>query len=116
MKKSLTILILFISTSVWAGECTEEFSWLPNSESNLAGYKIYYGIEDGVYLNHVDVGKPATIEGRVNGTVTGLDCGQPYYFVCVAYNFYQTPSEYSEAVFIESVGRLKAPQDFRILK
>jgi len=43
----------------------------------------------------VNVGKPAPVAGRIQGTVPGLTCGQTYYFVCVAVNDANLESAYS---------------------
>ena len=60
-----------------AADCTESFSWLPNPESNIAGYKIYYGQTDGgPYPNEVNVGSPEPVDGRIYGQVAELTCGQ----------------------------------------
>jgi len=51
----------------------ETFSWIPNIESNIAGYKIYYSQSNGgSYPNVVNIGKPAPVDGRIQGTVPGL--------------------------------------------
>ncbi|MDD5206707.1 MAG: fibronectin type III domain-containing protein, partial [Desulfobacterales bacterium] len=39
--------------------------WNASSETNLAGYKIYYGTQSRVYTNSIDVGN------TTNYTVTG---------------------------------------------
>ena len=51
----LTLFIFFFYniSSLQAAEAT--FTWTPNSESNLAGYKIYYGTSSGDYSNAIDV-------------------------------------------------------------
>lgn len=60
---------LFCETAV-AGDCIETFSWDPNTESNIAGYKIYYGqTEGGPYPNAVDVGDPEPVDGRIYATI-----------------------------------------------
>ncbi len=52
---SIVTLILFISsTNVYSAQAT--LAWTPNSESDLAGYKVYYGNSSGIYDNSVDVG------------------------------------------------------------
>ncbi|MCD4720921.1 MAG: fibronectin type III domain-containing protein [Desulfobacula sp.] len=86
----------FLLGGTASADCVEIFSWLPNSESNITGYKIYYGqTNGGPYPNVVNVGKPAPVEGRIHGTVPGLTCGQQYYFVCVAVNDADIESAYS---------------------
>ena len=87
-----------------AAECNQTFSWLPNSETELAGYKIYYGTSDGgPYGSIVDVGNPALVDGRVYGEVTGLTCGVNYFFVCVAYDSQDEESDYSQQVSVTAL-------------
>ena len=68
---------------VWAKPCS--FSWLPNSETHLKGYKLYYGTEPGIYTVVTDVGLPDTVDGRVHATLPMCVPGT-YYFVCTAYS------------------------------
>ena len=55
-------------------------AWDPNADSNLAGYKLYYGTAPGVYDRIIDAGN------RTNVTVTELVSGSVYFFVVTAYN------------------------------
>ncbi len=92
----LVIVGFFLLYETAFADCVETFSWVPNTESNLAGYKIYYGQTDGgSYPNVVNVGNPETVDGRIQGTVTGLTCGEEYFFVCVAVNDSGVESTYS---------------------
>ena len=80
--------IVFV-TSARASGGSVAFSWLPNSGSNVIGYKIYYGTTSGgAYPNSVNINNniPDPKDGRIHGTVTGLTDGVTYYFVCTAYN------------------------------
>ncbi|HFD32726.1 MAG TPA: fibronectin type III domain-containing protein [Gammaproteobacteria bacterium] len=80
--------IVFV-TSARASGGSVAFSWLPNSGSNVIGYKIYYGTTSGgAYPNSVNINNniPDPKDGRIHGTVTGLTNGVTYYFVCTAYN------------------------------
>ena len=55
-------------------------AWNPSISTNVAGYKIYYGLACGVYCNTISVaGSTAT-----NATVTGLVEGATYYFAATA--------------------------------
>ena len=93
----ILFLTLMCCTVSLAAESNVTFSWLPNSETELTGYKIHYGTNDnGPYQDIVDVNNPATVDGRVHGTVE-ITQGVQYYAVCTAY----TPdaeSDYSTQV------------------
>jgi hypothetical protein len=59
-------------------------SWTSNSESDLAGYKIYVGTAPGLYSY---AGSPIVI-GRANSyVVSGLPLNQTYYFAISAFNY-----------------------------
>ncbi|MBT7632322.1 MAG: hypothetical protein HN597_21905 [Desulfobacula sp.] len=89
----------FLFGGTATANCTETFSWLPNTESNIADYTIYYGqTEGGPYANVVDVGLPGPVAGRIYATITVPACGQQYYFVCVAVNDVGIESAYSNSV------------------
>lgn len=81
------ILGIFLSTTVaLAADCTEKFSWLQNSEEDIGGYKIHYGLSDGgPYPNAVDIVSPTPVNELILGEVPGLICGNYYYFVATAY-------------------------------
>ncbi len=69
-------------------------AWDPNTESDLAGYKLYYGTKIGTYEKVLDVGKVTT------HTVSGLDPDLTYYFSASAYNTSGQESELAtEIVF-----------------
>ena len=97
--KKLKRLILYFTTlliiSVWTGAvaATLELSWQPNSEPDLAGYKIYYGNSGPrIYSIILDVGNVTQYQ------ITGLSIGSTYYFAVTAYDESGNESEYSEEV------------------
>lgn len=57
-----------------------KLAWDQNSESDVTGYKLYYGTAPGVYGTTIDVGN------TVIGSVTGLTYDTTYYFAVTAYN------------------------------
>ena len=63
------------------------FSWLPNSETDLAGYSIKSSAtQGGPYTTLIDCKKPATsADGRVACTVASIPSSATYY-VAVAYD------------------------------
>ena len=75
-----------------------EFSWLPNTEPNLAGYRIHYGTASRTYTTTVDVGLPQPVDGRIHATVTGLIPGETYFFAATAYDASGGESDYSTEV------------------
>jgi hypothetical protein len=83
----LLLLISFPFTSALAADVT--LAWNPNSESDLAGYRIYYGTTSGSYTNSRDVGNATTC------TISNLLAGQTYYFVATAYDLSGNESGYS---------------------
>ena len=110
MKKILLVLLaLLISIPVWAGECSERFSWLPNTDGITTGYKIYYGTVDSIYTESVDIGFPDLIEGRVHGEVLDLNCNTLIYFVCVAYSTTGEESTYSNQVSVNTLSNIPDP-------
>ncbi len=75
-----------------------DFSWLPNQETNLVGYKIYYSTVSSQYNQTIDVGNPGIINDVVQTTVSGLEDGTTYYFAATAYDTDGFESDYSQEV------------------
>jgi len=55
-------------------------AWDANTEEDLAGYKLYYGVAPGTYPQVIDVGNVTQF------TKTGLAENTNYYFAATAYN------------------------------
>ena len=72
------LLLLLQGTALAVQSVT--FTWAPNPEPNIAGYRIHYGVASRAYTQVVDTGNTteATIENLVDGTT--------YYFALGAYN------------------------------
>jgi hypothetical protein len=67
-------------------------SWNANTEPDLAGYKIYYGLSSGNYTFSINVGKVTQY------TVSQLTEGLVYYFAVTAYDTAGNESAYSPEV------------------
>ncbi len=74
-------------------------AWDPNREYDLAGYKIYFGIQSGDYDSVIDVGNITQY------TVTDLDPETQYYLALTAYD-----TSYNESEFSEEVSGLSNPE------
>jgi chitodextrinase len=67
-------------------------AWYANTEPDLAGYKLYYGLSSGSYQFSVDVGNVTSY------TLSGLLDGRIYYFAATAYNLSLAESGFSNEV------------------
>jgi hypothetical protein len=68
--------------------------WLPNSEPDLAGYKVYYGEASLSYSKIVQAGLSTEC------TISDLEDGHEYYFAVTAYDTAGNESPLSEEVSI----------------
>ena len=69
-----------------------KLAWNANTEADLAGYVVMYGMRPGSYQNTVRLGKISTVE------IPNLPNGQLYYFVVKAFNLAGMESAVSNAV------------------
>ncbi len=67
-------------------------AWDSNNNTNVAGYKVYYGTASRTYGSAVKVGNVTTY------TATGLTQGQVYYFAVTAYDSSNNESSFSSEV------------------
>jgi len=82
--------VLLFGISANAAQITLE--WDPNTETDIAGYKVYYGTAPRTYGSPVDVGN------EIRYSVTGLEEGQTYFFAATAYDAAGNESDYSVEV------------------
>ena len=71
-------LVTFGASRADAGSLT--LAWDPNSESDLAGYILWYGTQPGTYTASIDVGNITSYR------VANLNDGATYYFAIQAYD------------------------------
>ena len=77
------------------GTGSATLSWSLNSETDLAGYKIYVGTKPGSYTYP---GSPFVIGVTGTYTITALPSGQTYYFAISAYDYFGSESTLSSEV------------------
>src|SRR6266850_5823168 len=84
-KKKSFLLALLVPAILSIGFATNSLaanvnlSWSPNTDTDLAGYKVYYGTTSGTYETPVNVGSVSTY------TLTGLNAAT-YFFAVTAYD------------------------------
>lgn len=88
------LVVLFVGVPAKAAQVS--LAWDRNTESDVAGYKIYYGTGSRVYNWFFDVGNVTT------HTVTGLADGSTYYFAATAYDTSNIESTYSSELIYNS--------------
>jgi hypothetical protein len=82
--------LFFLMPCAVAGEVT--LAWDRNTEPDLAGYKVYVGVESRTYDRVIDAGNETTC------VVSGLEEGKTYYFAATAYNSNNLESDFSNEV------------------
>jgi hypothetical protein len=91
-KLFLSVLLAVFCFPVSAWPADVRLAWQPNTEADLAGYKIHYGAASGSYSATLDVGNV------IAATIPNLSEGATYYFSATAYNTAAVSSGYSNEV------------------
>jgi len=95
LKTSIILIIVYaifmgVLPFAWAAQIG--LAWDANVESDLAGYKVYYGTASQSYGTPVDIGNLTSY------TLTGLTQGQTYYLSVTAYDTSKNESIHSSEV------------------
>ena len=93
----LSSIILVYTTLSYSAEVV--LAWDPNTEEDLAGYKVYYGFESGNYAYSVDVGN------QVRATISDVEPNKVYYFTATAYDMDGNESDFSDEIFYHGARR-----------
>ena len=93
---NIPLLPVFLKSSFAQESAT--LSWAPNQESDLAGYKLYYGKSTGVYKGGGDQPSPTSTGNTTSQKITGLTPGEDYYFTLTAIDFSGNESIPSEEI------------------
>ncbi|MFO1476500.1 MAG: fibronectin type III domain-containing protein [Verrucomicrobiota bacterium] len=102
-----------MAIGLWAGgadraggaQCVS-LAWDASAGTNIAGYRIYYGVGCRAYTNLVTVGKGTT------AVISGLCPGTNYYFVATSYDNLGLESVYSNEVLYSPSGRFQLQIQF----
>jgi len=100
---SLISLLAFVVVLLISSPLTENalaaditLAWDQNPESDITGYKIYYGLQSRVYSYVIDVGT------HTSCTIAGLEKGLTYYIAATAYDQSGNESAYSSEIITSS--------------
>ena len=102
------LVTIFLSAIFLAGQATcfatnVALQWNPNTDANLAGYKVYYQADSSTTPFN-GTGSPMDVSNQTTATVSNLDPGSTYYFAVTAYDTSGVESTYSNIVTVpESV-------------
>jgi hypothetical protein len=92
VRQCLFTLFLAVSTLVSNSAFAANsviLAWDPSVSTNVAGYRVYYGVASHGYTNVVSVGAATTT------TISGLSDGTTYYFAATAYSTDGIESDFS---------------------
>lgn len=88
--KKIMMVLVFVGMVSVAHGATVRISWNGNGESDLAGYKVYYGMASGSYSNIINAGL------NTGADIPGLMAGVTYYFAVTAFDASNNESGFSQ--------------------
>lgn len=95
MKNILFLFVLFVVGCTCNNGDKDEFvltaTWNGNSESDLAGYSLHYGLKSRAYDNEIRIAAPDT-----SVVIKGLDSTLTYYFALTAFDTAGNESAFSK--------------------
>lgn len=110
---ALTLVLIFSTIcSAMAVDDSVKLEWSPNSEADLAGYKLHYGESSGEYSKTIDVGNVTSF----SMPYSKFEDERTYYFVATAYDLSGNESDYSEEVSKRISASPDPPKGFTISK
>lgn len=102
----LLTFICYFGSVVSAQARDVSLQWNANTESDLAGYKVYY--QAGSATTPFS-GTPVNVNKQTTATITGLDPAKTYYFAVTAYNTAGKESSYSNVVNVAATTTTPPP-------
>src|ERR1035438_560101 len=93
LTRSLGVVLVFAALTASAqGQTSVTLAWNRSAGTNIAGYKIYYGMASRTYTNANNIGN------ATNATISSLIGGKVYYFAATAVSSSGLESDYSNEV------------------
>jgi len=93
---SVLAAILSLGVSSTSSAFTVNLQWDPNTESDLAGYKVYYSADPASLVGST----PIDVHNQTTASVSGLDPDKAYNFAVTAYNAAGQESSFSNVVAV----------------
>ncbi|GEM_PF-1721907 len=93
---SVLAALLSLGTGAAAMAETVSLQWAPNTDANLAGYKVYYTADASPLASAA----PLNVGLQTTATITGLDPGHSYQFAVTAYDTAGNESTFSNIVTV----------------
>ncbi len=112
------IFVILFCNIAYSGQAV--VSWNPNSESNCAGYKVYYGYSSRSYFQVKEYGEDAG--NQTSYTISNLVEGELYFFAATAYDFsgnetgYSYEVSYNIPIYSEPIPDVDTPVDSKVKK
>jgi len=91
----ISAAFIFLISSLSTGlAASVQLQWDPNTETDLAGYKVYYALDKSPLNSSV----PVDVHNQTTTAISGLDPGTSYSFAVTAYNAAGLESSFSNIV------------------
>lgn len=93
----ISVIFLLLTTSVVLASGDVGFVWDPNTESDLAGYRLYQSKVSGVYIKGNDKAVAVIPKGTERASLV-MTTGGKYFWVLTAYDTHGNESGFSNEV------------------
>jgi hypothetical protein len=97
IRKTVPLIVILFAVTITCGVHGSHardvtLAWLPNEESDIAGYNVWYGSESEYYVVCVDVGN------QTQFTIRGLEDDKKYFYAVTAYDTSNRESGFSDEI------------------
>jgi chitinase len=93
---SVLAAILSLGVTNSSSAFTVNLQWDPNTEADLAGYKVYYNADSASLVGSI----PIDVHNQTAASISGLDPDKAYQFAVTAYNTSGQESSFSNVVAV----------------